>query len=118
MATDLTENPSALRTGWKALPSQKPTASGAREKPAARGGRGSRGRGGRGSGRGRGAVVDAFAGFGSLGEDEPAAGPAVEDDAEPSATSKPAKQSAPVFERTPTQLELACDPADLALIRA
>eukprot|EP00965_Chrysotila_dentata_P065123 2158566-Pleurochrysis_carterae.AAC.1 len=69
MATDLTENPSALRTGWKPLapPAKKAHADGAGLKPAARGrGTTSRGRSaGRGSGRGRGALVDAFAGFGA-----------------------------------------------------
>eukprot|EP00965_Chrysotila_dentata_P046001 1528831-Pleurochrysis_carterae.AAC.1 len=121
MATDLTQNPSALRTGWKPLPASKPkpTASATAGVAAARGGvRGSGRGGGRGSGRGRSAFVDAFSRFGNSAA-EPPTTEGVAAEAEAAAISGVSTtQTAPVFDRTPTQLELACDPADLAQIRA
>eukprot|EP00965_Chrysotila_dentata_P223208 6193449-Pleurochrysis_carterae.AAC.2 len=62
MASDLTMNPSALRTGWKTRTAEKGVESSS--KPPSRGRGRSSGQAGRGSGRGPGAFVDAFSGFG------------------------------------------------------
>eukprot|EP00965_Chrysotila_dentata_P155084 5124292-Pleurochrysis_carterae.AAC.1 len=122
MATDLTANPRAYRTGWKDVVQQQATAS-ARGGGRASGrdgrcgvsaGRG-RGRGAGGSGRGRGAFADAFRGFASAAASEPELQAAEAEEAAMTApsTDLAALQQPPVFDRTPTQLELLCDPADL-----
>eukprot|EP00965_Chrysotila_dentata_P226035 6195151-Pleurochrysis_carterae.AAC.1 len=139
MATDLSANPSALCTRWRLLPKPvtkpKPAASVAGSSShggrsgSARGARGGRGRGG-GSGRGRAAFAEAFSGFNSCSEDQP---DEVEETPSLAAASAPTSTAAmagngsnmhtsttqivPSFDRTPTQLELACDPLDLKAIR-
>eukprot|EP00965_Chrysotila_dentata_P220366 6191726-Pleurochrysis_carterae.AAC.1 len=139
MATDLAAHPRAYRTGWKNVPQPKAAVVGARGARGAAGGTSSgrargeggrgRGRGGGGSGRGRAAFADAFSGFSStqqpaaetpsLASEGIASDPSVASAAVSAAPLPPSPlpQQPPVFERTPTKLELACDPDDLKLIR-